>query len=433
MEPSFGGYLNQKIFEPGKQALKDTLNKAASSPTTAITNPGLFAAGQIYQGKKALSKSYNDYVLTEQRKKDAKEAEAAKKAGKTQPSTLTKTSGTGSLGSQVAAAGIKAATEGTGNKPSTQKKEKTAEQIYQENLRKEIENAYKGQMSYLTGQEQSLQAQLPDYLTNISSPFEQQRPLLEQQLAEQQAKGVTEQEKLMGLEQKALADVRRGTEEQGLRTVQQFGGVSGSSAAQAASELIGREALRQQGAARTQTVQGIQNIQDQLRAIQSEYNANVSKLQLQKEQALSQARLNFQQQLDSIKKEKALAGVTKAQQTIDALKDFATRRRAIEDQVTTQQNNLQTLRETAALNAQNIRLQASLTQQAGAATPVKFTTFTNTGEAAKALQGILSQTGNDPAKLQLYGLRYAGKSPEGLDLYATSEGKIINTAGQTYQ
>lgn len=431
MEPSFGGYLNQKIFEPGKQATKDFLN----SPYAYFT-PVTAAAAGAYKAKKAISQNYNDYVLTEQRKKDAKEAEAAKKAAKGQKATTpTKTStGTGTA-SQIAAAGVKAATEGAsgGNKPSTQKKEKTAEQIYQENLRKEIENAYRQQVGYLTEQEARLQQQLPDYLAGIASPFEQQRPLLEQQLGEQQARGVTEQERLRGLEQQGLAQVRRGAEEQGLRTVQQFGGVGGSSAAQAASELIGREALRQQGNVRTQTVQGIQNVQDQLRAIQSEYNANVAQLQLQKEQALSNARLNFQQQIDSIRKEKALAGVTKAQQTISALQDFATRRREIENQVTTQQNNLQTLRETAALNAQNIRLQASLTQQPGASTPIKFSTFTNTGEAAKALQGIISQTGNDAQQLAQFGLRYAGKSPEGLDLYSTSEGIVINTAGQRYQ
>lgn len=329
--------------------------------------------------------------------------------------------------------GTGGATVSGGGAKTTAKKEKSAEQKYQEQLQKQIENAYRQQVGYLTEQEARLQSQLPDYLAGIASPFEQQRPLLEQQLGEQQARGVTEEERLRGLEQRALADVRRGAEEQGLRTVQQFGGVGGSSAAQAASELVGREALRQQGAARTQTVQGIQNIQDQLRAIQSEYNANVAQLQLQKEQALSGARLNFQQQIDSIRKEKALAGVTKAQQTISALQDFATRRREIENQVTTQQNNLETLRETAALNAQNIRLQASLIQQPGASTPIKFNTFTNAAETAKALQGIISQTGNDPVQLANFGLRYAGQSPEGLDLYATSEGSIINTAGQRYQ
>jgi len=346
---------------------------------------------------------------------------------------------------QTAAPAVKAApqvassTKKSSNQPSQKKKttpvkaEISPEQKYQEDLRKQIENAYQTQTGFLSQQEQNLQSQLPDYLSSIASPFEQQRPLLEQQLSEQQARALTEQEKLIGMQEQSLAQIRRTGEEAGIRAVQQFGGVGGSSAGQAASELIGREQLRQLGATRSATVQGIQNVNDQLRAIQSEFNANVSKLQLQKEQALSNARLEFQRQLDSIRKEKMQAGVTKAQMTIDALANFATRRREIENQVTTQQNNLQTLRETAALNAQNIALQGQITQQAGATTPIKFSTFTNSAEAGKVLQGILQQTGNSPQLLANYGLRYAGKSPEGSDLYSTSEGIVINAAGQRYQ
>jgi hypothetical protein len=425
MDTSFGAYLDKTLVQPGKKVAK----KVLSNPY-AVAIPGIGPAALAYQIKQPISKSYNDFVLTEQRKKDAKEAEAAKKARKNAPKAPTKPTGQ-SLGTSVGSAGTKAVTPS--NEGTSQKKEKSAEQKYQDDLRKEIENAYQSQVGFLSQQEQNLQAQLPDYLSSIGSPFEQQRPLLEQQLSEQQAQGLTEQERLRGLEQQSLAQIRRGGEEQSLRAVQQFGGVGGSSAAQAASELIGREQLRQQGTARTQTVQGIQSVNDQLRAIQSEFNANVSKLQLQKEQALSQARLNFQQQLDSIRKEKALAGVTKAQMTIDALGNFATRRREIENQVTTQQNNLQTLRETAALNAQNIVLQGQVAQQAGASTPIKFSTFTNSAEAGKVLQGILQQTGNNPQLLANYGLRFAGQSPTGEDLYSTSEGIVINTAGQRYQ
>jgi hypothetical protein len=425
MDTSFGAYLDKTVVEPGKKVAK----KVLSDPYSLFV-PGLNIAAAAYQVKQPISKSYNDFVLTEQRKKDAKEAEAAKKAQKNISKTSAKPTAQ-SAGASIGSAGTKTLT--SNNQGTSQKKEKSAEQKYQDDLRKQIENAYQSQVGFLSQQEQNLQAQLPDYLTSVSSPFEQQRPLLEQQLSEQQAQGLTEQERLRGLEQQSLAQIRRGGEEQSLRAVQQFGGVGGSSAAQAASELIGREQLRQQGTARTQTAQGIQSVNDQLRAIQSEFNANVSKLQLQKEQALSQARLNFQQQLDSIRKEKALAGVTKAQQTISALQDFATRRREIENQVTQQQNNLQTLRETAALNAQNIVLQGQIAQQAGASTPIKFSTFTNSAEAGKVLQGILQQTGNSPQLLANYGLRYAGKSPEGSDLYSTSEGIVINTAGQRYQ
>jgi hypothetical protein len=321
------------------------------------------------------------------------------------------------------------------NQPSksqgtTKSSGKTSEQKYQEDVRKQIENAYKQQVNFLTAQEQSLQAQLPDYLTTISRPFEAQEPMLAQQLAEQEMRGANEQENLRMQEQQALAQTRRTGEEAGLRAVQQFGGVGGSSAGQAASEIIAREQLRQQGAITQQRASGIQDINNQLRAIQGEYNANLSQLRLQKEQALSQARLNFQQQLDAIKKEKMTAGVTKSQMTIDALGQFAARRQQIEDQIRTQETNLNLLREQAALNAQNLRLQTSLTGTAEI-TPLPFNAgqfFQTSGpnqsnELAKVLQaGIAAGT-----------IRPFGQSPTGEDLFIDRENRVVDIRGNLYQ
>lgn len=318
----------------------------------------------------------------------------------------------------------------TTKKTTTPKKPgKTAEQKYQDDVRKQIENAYRQQVNFLAGQEASLQAQLPDYLTSVSRPFEAQQPLLEQQLTEQQAKGAAEQESLRQQEQQALASTRRTAEEAGLRAIQQFGGVAGSSAGQAAGEIIGREQLRTAGAVQQQRAQGIQNINDQLRAIQGEYNANVSKLALQKEQALAQARVNFQQQIDSIRREKMTAGVTKAQMTIDALGQFAARRRAIEDQVTQQQTNLSLLREQAALNAQNVSLQQSVTGQS--ISPLAF-------DVAPFFQGNISNQSNELAKVLQAGVsagtvRPFGRTPEGIDLFVDNQGKIVDIRGNKYE
>lgn len=316
--------------------------------------------------------------------------------------------------------------------PKTEQKKssgKSAQQKFEDDIRKQIENAYSQQINFLTGQEASLQAQLPDYLTSISRPFEAQQPLLEQQLQAQQEAGLTQQEQLRQQEQGLLAQTRRTAEEAGLRNVQQFGGVAGSSAAQAAGELIAREQLRQQGNIAQQRVQGIQNIQDQLRAIQGEYNAQVANLNLQKEQALSNARLEFQRQLDSIRKEKMQAGVTKAQMTIDALTSFAARRQQIEDQVTSQANNLSLLREQATLNAQNLRLQSTLTPQSLTAIPADFkTTF---------FSGTNSNQSNELAKVLQAGLAAGtlkpfGKNATGEDLFIDSKGSIVDIKGNLY-
>ena len=241
----------------------------------------------------------------------------------------------------------------TTSKTQQSKTQKTAEQQYQEQVNKAIEDATRQQLQFLGEREAALQSELPTTLQQVASPYEQQLPLLQQQLQQQQQLGVEQTESLKQQEQQALAQSRRSAEEQGLRAVQQFGGVGGSSAAQAAGELIGREALRTQGAIQTQRAAGIQNIQTQLRAIQGEYDANVARLQLQKQQAISQARLDFQKQLDAIKQARAEVGVTKANQTLQALADFAARRRTLEDQSTQQENNLNLLREQAILKDLN--------------------------------------------------------------------------------
>lgn len=315
------------------------------------------------------------------------------------------------------------------SKTSTAKPQKTAQQKYEEDVRNQIESAYKAQVDFLTGQEQRLQAQLPDFLKTISSPFEQQQPLLEQQLGEQQARAATEQEGLRMQEQQGLAGVRRTAEEAGIRAVQQFGGVGGSSAAQAAGELIGREQLRQSGSIQQQRAQGIQNINDQLRAITGEYNANVAKLQLQKEQALSNARLTFQQEIDKIRREKMTAGVTKAQMTIEALGNFAAQRQLIERDAQTQANNLALLREQAALNAQNISLQQSITGQT--IQPLSFT-------AAPFFQGKTSNQSNELAKVLQAGISAGtikpfGKTAEGIDLFVDNQGQVVDIRGNKYE
>jgi hypothetical protein len=308
------------------------------------------------------------------------------------------------------------------------KVEKTSQQKYEDDVKRQIENAYKSQIDFLTGQEQRLQSQLPDYLASISRPFEAQQPLLQQQLQEQQARGMTEQEGIRMQEQQALAGARRTAEEAGIRAVQQFGGVGGSSAAQAAGELIGREQLRQQGNIQQQRVQGIQNINDQLRAIQGEFNAQVANLNLQKEQALSQARLNFQQQLDTIRKERMTAGVTKAQMTIDALGQFAARRQQIEDQVTQQSNNLNLLREQATLNAQNLKLQQSITPQAVTQLPFSTQEFFGQGSNQSNELSKVLQAGVTSGTLQPFGTSATGES-----LFVDKDGKIVDIRGNQYQ
>lgn len=317
-------------------------------------------------------------------------------------------------------------------KATSTKKEKSAEEKYQDMLRKEIQNAYQQQIDFLSQQEAGLQAQFPGQLEQLGAQYEALRPELQAQLTAQQEAGAQAQEGIRAAEQQNLAGIRRTAEEQGLRAVQQFGGVRGSSAGQAASELLAREQLRAQGAAVSQAQQNIQNVQQQLRTIQAEYDSNINKLNLEKERALQTARTEFNRQLEAIRSSKMQAGVTKSNQTIAALQDFATRRRAIEDQSTALANNLTLLKQQAESQANLLRLQSSLTKPTE--TTVRFGELFGTGtkgqtigqsrEAAKLLQSLVA-TGN----LEKYGVTDLGTDPVTKErLYQTDIG-IVDSSG----
>lgn len=338
-------------------------------------------------------------------------------AGTVKPTT------TPSTGTSAAAIGSAGAAIGAAQPKSTGK---TDEQIFQENLRKEIQNAYNAQLNFLTAQEKALQGQFPGQLEQLGAQYEALRPELQAQLQAQQEAGTIAQEDIRAAEQANIAAIRRGAEEQGIRAVQQFGGVGGSSAAQAAGELLAREQLRSQGAARMQAAQNIQSVQQQLRTIQAEYDSNVNKLNLEKERALQTARNEFNRQLESIRKSRMEAGVTKASQTISALQSFADRRRTIEDQATTLQNNLTLLKSQAENQANLLRLQSSLATPT--TTPVSFAglfqgasadqKLSQSNEAAKLLQSIIN-TGN----LTKYGITDLGSDPvTGERLFQTDAG-----------
>ena len=326
---------------------------------------------------------------------------------------------------QVTPTTIKAPTPAKGTKAS-----KSAEQKYQEDLSKQISDSYKAQLKFLSQQEQAAQAALPGQLESIGQQYEAFLPELQAQLAQQQQAGATQQESSRIQEQQGLAATRRGAEEASQRAVQQFGGVGGSSAGQAASEIIGREQLRQAGSIQQQRVAGIENINTQLRAIQSEYNSNVNKLQLEKQRALENVRNEFNKTIKEIQSAKMQAGVTKASQTMNALQDFATRRRTIEDQTTSLQNALNQARENAALSLQSYNLQ----QQLQVGSPITYAGFTNPAERGKVISTVVAQSGGDPRILAQYGLTRVPGVGGGEDLFVSNEdGSVYNLSGAKYQ
>lgn len=301
------------------------------------------------------------------------------------------------------------------------------EEAYQKDVRKQIENAYNEQLKFLTQQEQAAQEMLPTQLGIIQTQYESMIPELQQQLQTQQETGATQQEALRQQEAQAQAQIRRTGEEQSLRTLQRFGGIGGSSAAQAASELIGREQLKQLGQVQQQRVAGIENINTQLRAIQSEYNSNINKLNLEKERALQGVRDRFNQTIREIQAARQTAGTTKASQTLQALQDFATRRRSIEDQASNLQNALTLAREQAAINLQSLSLQQAVTPQR---INLPTSGFTNTpAETAGRANLINTVAAQGVPAIEEAGWSVIGTEPNGTVIYRDSQGTLFDSKG----
>jgi hypothetical protein len=292
---------------------------------------------------------------------------------------------------------------------------------YEQAIANQINQGYKQNLDFYNQQQKQLQNQLPDVLNVAASPFEQQIPLLQSQLAAAQQQNADAIAAQQAQEQQNLATIRNAGQEQQMRAIQQFGGVGGSSAAQAAGEILGREQLRQLGAARTTSQTNQFNLQNQLKAIQSDYDAKVATLQLQKNQAISQARIDFNKQLQAIETEKAKVGQTRTSQTIEALMNFAKMRQDIDMQVLKFQQSLEANRQAAALQAQSA---------ANTGNQIAWTSINVPIERSKVIKNIEQMSGGNPNSpvFAQNSLQYLYTN-NGINVYKTAEGEIIDSNG----
>jgi hypothetical protein len=219
------------------------------------------------------------------------------------------------------------------------------EKQYQKDLQKLINQQYQSGQEFLGGQEARLQQFQPQVEQQITTAYESQVPQV-QQLAERQTGQVRgQQEETRSQRESALASARRQYQEGTQRTQQLFGGVGGSSAGLAQSELLAREQTRQMGATQRQAQQTIGGLEQNIRDIETTTANQLQKLQTDKSNALLQARDTFRQQLDTINSQRFQLASDKASKQITALQDFNLRRRQIEDYARQQQANLQSFKD----------------------------------------------------------------------------------------
>jgi len=245
------------------------------------------------------------------------------------------------------------------------------EKQYQKDLQNLINQQYNAGQEYVAGQEARLQAFQPQVEQQITSTYQGQVPQIQEQL-QQQTKAIRgQQEETRAQRESALASARRQYQEGTQRTQQLFGGVAGSSAGQAQSELLAREQQRQFGQTQRQSQQNILGLEENLRGAQVASSQALRQVEQDKQNALLQSRDQFRQQLDNINSQRFQLAQDKANKQIQALQDFNARRRQLEDYYRQQQDAISNLRTQNQINLENYAKQLQVAQ--------RFTPSTTTG------------------------------------------------------
>lgn len=248
---------------------------------------------------------------------------------------------------------------------SSKKKSSTskAEKEYQKQVNKAIEKSFAEGSEYLAGQEARLQQFQPQVEQQITSAYEAQIPEIQRLTEQQRTQIAGQQEETKAQRESALASARRQFEEGTQRAQALFGGVAGSSAGQAQSELLAREQARQFGATQRQSQQNILGLQENLRNVEATSAQQIRQLQIDKQQALLKARDDFRNQLDAISGQRFQLAQDKANKQLQALQDFNARRRQLEDYYTQQEDAVASLRTQAEFGLENYAQQLAIAQR----------------------------------------------------------------------
>jgi hypothetical protein len=304
-----------------------------------------------------------------------------------------------------------------------------SEKKYQKELSNLINQQYNAGQQFLTGQEARLQQYQPQVEEQITTTFESQVPQVQQLAQTQRTQVAGQQEQTKQQRESALSEARRQYQEGTQRTQQLFGGVAGSSAGQAQSELLAREQQRQMGATTRQAQQQLGGLEQTLRDIETTTANQLQKLQIDKQNALLQARDTFRQQLDTINSERFKLASDKASKQITALQDFNARRRQIEDYTRQQEANLQAYKDQQNFGLGIYEQQLRLAQKYPTGTPaVNVPNLASYGynDAGRlgAINQLLTVSDND--------LRKAGYSRETMNVGNTQTQVIRSADGSIY-
>jgi hypothetical protein len=261
----------------------------------------------------------------------------------------------------------------------------------------------------------------PQYEQSIIQGYEAQRPLLQQQFQAGMENVGLQKEQTKAQRESALATARR-QYEQGLQKAQQtFGGVAPTSAAMATADVLGAEQLRQTGQVQTQASQNLMQLGAAERELQANLTNQLQQLEVKKQQDLLKLRDSFRQELNQINQQRGALSQNKANAQLQALQDYNSRRRQLEDIALQQRLNLESFAEQARIQFQYIQMTNA---QSRAVAPLPNLRTLNDQDRARA---ILSLRNNQQG---LNALTQAG-----FDFVPNVSGRIVlynQTTGETY-
>lgn len=314
-----------------------------------------------------------------------------------------------------------------------------------EAMMREIESVYNPQMAFLGQAENQLRGDLPSALAEAESQYKTNQSLLSNKKSQAQRE-IGNQETAAGTRKEdAMTAARRLFNELQMGGRQRFGGAS--SAGEAFSELSQRELMRNQGGINTNYQTALQQLGQQKVKVDEDYQSGLLQLEQQKQSAVNQVNRDFQNKLLEINRMRAEAESAKAEMRLAALQELRNQVFAIQLQNQQFQQQLQ-LQRTQGLASVDSAAQAfanQMNQAAGTTSGFAQTASTNPQTALSVTPGrtsttsVVPQTGTVTPRRQedLYAMPVGMTSPgtytnQPYSSYSPDERLFLNTFGDQF-
>lgn len=280
----------------------------------------------------------------------------------------------------------------------------------------EVNNAFNPQFGYLNEAEAALRKDYPNVLAAAQSEYDTSAKIMDNN--KQSSLGKTKLNREQGQRRKedVISAARRTLQEVGQGALQRFGGAS--SAGQAASEIQGREFMRQTGDTNRQGVELNAQIDQQESEIENNFQAGMMQLKQKLQEGIAQAGRDFQQKLLDIMNNRTQLESAKAQARLSALMDLRNKVFAIQQQNLQFEQNLAAMKEQARLNIQGFAQTAGNAASTAQNAFNSFTGNTTTNpQFSSTVGGRTVSFNQQPQYIGQIGKSIMGKDELGRNIY----------------